>query len=719
MSPREAFSLRALSPLFRRRPASSFSARFSGLLPVCGRPTAMLPAWSTPLHAARRYTSSLPPRSSTHGGTSSSRDAAEDDDPVFSFVLPHRTMPLTKLAKLLPDEVLEQLENGLKSHLEKFPSRYRLLRGKNSLLHVQCEVTSGKEGSKGANRGEKETPRDKAAVACIRKSPGRFMTLESLMSCTHVTSPLPGAACVASHGEKGEEHIHMLEHFFREHVRPVGHAELWVLTEEYTLVNSPSSSSAAAATKEAAAIGPEETASADIEKTGAAGEKAVLQAFRWVQVADESSLDEVKEVLRGETRRDVLGKGMDGKAAPRGDASSVTAFTRSSSFVRFCVPSVSSTRGGATLAPHNVESLVEDYNLYRMCRALRTSTFMRLPELQDIVGEWLTQPLAVVLAIAGEESSKAEGLKDADAGRSLLNFERDPSDPARIIGVRFWLDEERYLPSLYRSASLTELEKALAEVGTTRGKSLSKLPNHLRVRVIDTTRLLKRCIALRELGASPLCHPDVLAYYVFDILPLDGQLLLTGHLPQLLPESVRRITDARSRAWLKGYPHLFRLVEIPPQVYVQRMDAPAPDGEEDHTMDCSQQAQEEDKDTARSSSRTTHDYKDQLLNDPEEQLRLLVSIVAARLEVCGARKLLPSHIPKFISSKVRRKMFPRGSGGITEYLRRHPDVFILTSGIHPHEPVVTLAPKYHPSPHSPPTNPTAETNTADGTKEGE
>ncbi|ESL08909.1 hypothetical protein TRSC58_03380 [Trypanosoma rangeli SC58] len=116
--------------------------------------------------------------------------------------------------------------------------------------------------------------------------------------------------------------------------------------------------------------------------------------------------------------------------------------------------------------------------------------------------------------------------------------------------------------------------------------------------------------------------------------------------------------------------------------------------------------------TPTSSSQAKYDPTEQLLNDPEEQLQLIISVVAARLEVLGTRKLLPSHIPKFISTKVRRQMFPRGFGGITEYLRRHPDVFILTSGIHPHEPVVTLAPKYHPSPHLP------LTNAADVTKEG-
>ncbi|EAN89928.1 hypothetical protein, conserved, partial [Trypanosoma cruzi] len=152
---------------------------------------------------------------------------------------------------------------------------------------------------------------------------------------------------------------------------------------------------------------------------------------------------------------------------------------------------------------------------------------------------------------------------------------------------------------------------------------------------------------------------------------------------------------------------------------VQRMEASAANSDEDDKQDESQKFKEEEQDTATGPLKASCEYQQRLLDDPEEQLRVVVSIVAARLGTCGSRKLLPSHIPKFISSDVRRKIFPRGSGGPKEYLMRYPEVFILTDGIHPHEPVVTLAPKYHPNPRLPPASDTVCATTAEANGKGE
>ncbi|RNC59562.1 hypothetical protein TcCL_ESM02765 [Trypanosoma cruzi] len=712
MSPGEVSSHRVFSPLIWRRFAPLIPSYSHGFFPVCARPITFCSAWSTPWHVIFRYASSLPSRPSPPCGSPLPSDVTEDDDPVFPFLLPNSTMPLTQLAKLLPDEVLEKLENGLKSHLENFPARYRIFRGTNGLLHAQCVTPAGNNGNKSTEEGKvEETQGKKKVSSSLPIVPGRFLTLESFMRFNYVARPSGTVDCNASHKEK-DENIQMMKHFFHGYVHPVKSAELWLLTAEYKLSKFPSAEAAATVT------GVEKRTVVEPEMTGVMEGKEVLQAFRWVHLDDREKLNQAVSMLRSEACSDSLGNDVGEKRASHGEVSSATTFRRSSTFVRFLVPTAPLPMD-ATTSSHCLENGIEDYNFYRMCRALSTTTFMRLPELQDVVEGWLTQPLAAVLAIAGEESKMSVGLNGVDEKRSLLEFECDPDDSTRIVGVRFWLDEERYLPPQYRSMSPAELEKELSELETITPKDLNQLSNHKRVKIIDRKRLLKRCIALHELGVSPICHPDVLAYYVFDILPMDGQLILTGHLPKLLPETMRRITDARSRAWLRGYPHLFRLVETPPEVCVQRMRASAANSNEDDKQDESQKFKGEEQDTATEPLEASCEYQQRLLDDPEEQLRVVVSIVAARLETCGTRKLLPSHIPKFISSDVRRKIFPRGSGGPKEYLMRYPEVFILTDGIHPHEPVVTLAPKYHLNPRLPSASDTVSATAADANGKGE
>ncbi|EKF32555.1 hypothetical protein MOQ_003592 [Trypanosoma cruzi marinkellei] len=711
MSPGEVTSLRVLSPLLWRRFASSVPSYSNGLFPVGARSNTFCFAWSTPWHVMRRYASSLPSRPSSPCGSPLPTDATVEDDPVLPFLLPNSTMPLTQLAKLLPDEVLEKLENGLKSHLENFPARYRIFRGTDGLLHAQCVTPAGNNGNKSTKEDKVEETQGKKKVSpSLSIVPGRFLTLESFMRCKYAEVSLGTVDCNPSY-EKKEKNIQMMKHFFHWYVYPLKRAELWVLTEEYKLSKFSSAEVAATVT------GAEKTTFVDPEMTEAMEGKEVLQGFRWVQLDNKEKLNQALSMLHSEACSDALGNDVGEKRASHGDVSSATTFRRSSTFVRFLVPTAPIPVDAAT-SSHCIENGIEEYNFYRICRALSTTTFMRLPELQDVVDGWLTQPLAAVLAIAGEESKKTVGLNGVDEKHSLLEFECDPDDSTRIVGVRFWLDEERYLPPQYRSMTPAELEKELSELETITPKDLNQLSNHKRVKIIDRKRLLKRCIALHELGVSPMCHPDVLAYYVFDILPLDGQLILTGHLPKLLPENMRRITEARSRAWLKGYPHLFRLVETPPEVCVQRMEAPAANSNEDDKQDESQKFQGEEQDNATGPLKEVCEYQQRLLDDPEEQLRVVVSVVAARLETCGTRKLLPSHIPKFITSDVRRKIFPRGSGGPKEYLMRYPEVFILTDGIHPHEPVVTLAPKYHPNPRLSSASDTVCATAADANEEG-
>lgn len=578
-------------------------------------------------------------------------DAEERTDPVFPFVAHNRVVPLTELAKLLPDEVIESLPNGLKSHLQGFPSRYRLSCGGNGILYVELIQEVGGEVSGGT-------------------SFRLFLPLEDIIQSR------TGAATFSGHCAEGggransneSRSIESMERVLQEWLKPNSGIQLWMLVAEYTAhkltENTTSWSGEMVAGVERATVDCSE------------GQR--LHAFRWAE-------------LNGETAKVAL-EAIRPECCDASQPSDSSPDTRVKTTLFLCFTSAAAySRIVLRAIPDPENKLVEDYNLYRLCRVLHTEAFTKLPELDEIAGKWLTQPLAVVLAIGGEES-KAGKVGNAETAQSILDFEYDPIDSSRIVGVRFWLDKARCLPALYQEKTCEELKKELEETNEWVPKSLQKLPNHKRVRLIDRKRLLLRCIALHELGPSPFCHPDVLAYYVFDLLPIDGTLIVTGHLPQLLPENIRRITDARSRTWIRKYPHLFRLVECPPELCVQRMAPVAPEGDE--ASECEQNI-----------NITSHipvsgqasEHHKRLLTDPEEQLRFMVSLVAARLAVCRSRNLLPSHLPKFISSELRRAILRRGSGGILGYLQQHPEVFILKHGIHPHEPVVSLTPEFHPN----------------------
>ncbi|ORC90491.1 uncharacterized protein TM35_000082890 [Trypanosoma theileri] len=676
--------------------------------------------WSTPLYSKRCLMHSLSPNSSLRD-ENITIDSHTDEDPVFSFLPPFSSIPLVKLAKLLPDEVIEKLDNGLKNHLERFPNRYRLFRTSNGLLNV--ELTKGgslQRRIKPKKKCIKEQPEYQIPHICF-PLPNRFFTLESIMKAFDSLGAVDSKN-VSDKEEKRileEEFLEKANLFVRERLFPVKSIQVWLLTEEHIMDESLTTTG-----KE------EEKGTVEEQQTEEKHGKSKLQAFRWVRIKDTEQFDNVLNQLRHEIVKKRLknGTNMDEKVSCVKPPSAVT--TRSTLYTRFITRPVMCSVVEKEKIPDDCNGIIEDYNVYRLCRALNTKTFIQFPELQDIAGDWLTQPLAAVLAIAGEESKTniEQGVKSH--GCSIFDFEYDPLDSTRVVGVRFWLDERRYLPSLYREKTLSELQEELSELKNTSPKKPKNIANHIRVRYIDKKRLLHRCIALHEIGVSPLCHPDVLAYYIFDLLPLDNQLILTGHLPKLLPDDVQRITDARVRSWLKQYPHLFRLVEHPPELFIQRVDVVSEENEgESHMNENNNKKQrkqqeqdiesQEKKNVMTGTSQYQTRYEEQLLVDPDEQLRFMVSLVASRLEVCKSRKLLPSHLPKFMTTELRRAILPRHSGGILSYLQRYPDVFILTYGVHPHEPVVTLTPRFHPNLENASQEGTEPINTVDSVKEKE
>ncbi|KEG13982.1 hypothetical protein DQ04_00681060, partial [Trypanosoma grayi] len=637
MAPGGNSCLSVMTPLLWRRltPHSRHHHRRAAYLFGCRRHIASLTAWPSALYSTHRLVSSAPLETHVPTFENSGIHPSVDDDPVASFLPRFCVTPLVQLAKQLPDEVIETLENGLKNHLERFPERYRLFRGSNGLLHVQRveRIPDAHEATEKVvtafqqqqNHNITDTP------SAERR---RFFRLEAVMNSNMLANSLNGWSDTDGNvveDEHEHELIGRMEGFIRDFVISKKGVELWLLTEEYTL-SKPSS---------APCVNGEEFSDAE-QVTELIKAKTTLKTFRWARLADAETISETLDMLREKARGAALSEHTSSD-----EGSHYSGSTRSTLYT--CLdPSVTVT------LKRPVEKLVdkgdgiEDYNVYRMCRALSTKAFMKLPELQSIVGEWLTQSLAAVLAVAGEETKTPADNAGFDVERSILDFEYDPNDATRVVGVRFWLDESRYLPSLYSEKASAELQQDLSEFKSTFPKKLEKLSNHKRVGLIERRRLLQRCIALHELGTTPMCHPDVLAYYVFDLLPQNGQLVLAGHLPILLPDEIRRTTDARSRAWLKKYPHLFRLVEKPPEMFVQRMDVPIDDGVGNQ--------EEQQKDAVAGPYKDHCDYEKQLLNDPDEQLRFIISLVAARLEVCQTKKrdLLPSHLPKFLSSKLRR-----------------------------------------------------------------
>nr|CCC52029.1 conserved hypothetical protein, fragment [Trypanosoma vivax Y486] len=581
-----------------------------------------------------------------------SRKNEDERDPVCLFLRRFCVTPLTQLAQRLPDEVIEKLPSGLRSHLEKFPMRYRL--------------SSNAQGTLFVERIDQEPKQQK------------IESKETSQPYTRIHSSVE--PCVD---------VDELELFIRERLMLAGGTRLWMLTTEHKW----------AETSDNAAGTPTDFSSAP----GAFGESSgvpsqplrqeTLVAMRWVCLSSKEEVDEALKTMRAEARK---GMPPDGLAASSGSLE----YSKSVLYVSHDTTDIHNALKGVTF-PLTDSSLVEEYNVYRLSRALSTRTFISLPELQELVEGLLTQSLPVVLAVGGEESRSADEGRCPGSRRSIFDFEYDPRDKCRIVGVRFWLDELRFLPSLYHERTTAELQGELADVMEQRSRmKIHKLPNQKRVSIISKTRLLSRCIALHEFGTSPFCHPDVLAYYVFDLLPMDDRLVITGHLPQLLPEEIRRVTDARCRAWLRRYPHLFRLVEHPPELCVQRVDAAmwVTGSASAHREQQEEDGQEQATHCTSNPVTSSDGYQQQLLTDPEEQLRFVVSLVAARLEANKSRKLLPSHLPKFMSSELRRVITPRHSGGIEGYLKRHPDVFILTYGDHPHEPTVSLAPQLHPNP---------------------
>ncbi|KAH9578394.1 hypothetical protein LSM04_006289 [Trypanosoma melophagium] len=673
---------------------------------------------STPLYSLQRFMHTPLSPNSTLCDENTTMGSHFDGDPVFSFLLPFSSMPLVQLSKLLPDEVLEKLDNGLKNHLKRFPSKYHLFRAPNGLLHVKLIRGASAQRKNKVKTNVKMEQQLDLILHRYFPLPYRFFTLDSIMNSFESRSDVDSES-ISGKEEKTKSKGELLEKvslFVRERLFPIKGAQVWLLTEEHIMDKS--------LTTTTTAIGMGEKATVEEQQIEVNQVKNKLQAFRWVYIKNIEEFDRALNQIRRNNFDTGLKSEINVGEEVSSERSATSVTTKSTFYARFVSPVVGTAENKETV-PDACDGIIEEYNVYRLCRALNTKTFLRFPELQDIAGEWLTQPLAAVLAIAGEENKRSTESGGISIGRSIFDFEYDPLDSTRVVGVRFWLDEMRYLPSLYREKTISEMNEELSELKSTKLKNTKNLPNHVRVRYLDRRRLLQRCIALHELGVSPLCHPDVLAYYVFDLLPLDNQLVLAGHLPKLLPDDIQRITDARPRAWLKQYPHLFRLVEHPPELFVQRVDVPAVGSKGDLNMnDKNNEKQEQvesqqEKIIMTGTSEKQNSYEEQLLVDPNEQLRFMVSLVATRLEVCKSRKLLPSHLPKFITTEIRRAIIPRHSGGILSYLQRYPDVFILTYGVHPHEPVVTLTPRYHPNLEKSSQESTDPVNTVNSVKEKE
>nr|CCC94153.1 conserved hypothetical protein [Trypanosoma congolense IL3000] len=597
-------------------------------------------------YLSRCFTCSVRHCLSSCSKTSEHPSVDDLEDPVCSFLKTNKPTPLTELARALPDDVIEQLTNGLKAHLESFPTRYQLSRNESGIFHVQKLQCNNTEA----------------------RTVPFFISLGNVFQFKINEGSTGGGDAVGmSDGDDGARYVERVRKFLRESEIPSEDIQLWMLSSEYAM-------NGATTVEQSPAVGEDFHVP---EESKALVPRKVLQAFCWIQLKDCGMVDEA------------LGN-VNSKTCEGGDnhGPSECVQVETSLYLR-----IASTRalGRLGLRLQGVATqVVEEYNLYRLCRVLTTNSFTNLSTLDSAVGEWLTQPLATVLALGTEERKVNEG--GDFHNQSVVIFDYDTKRSSRVVGVRFWLDEKKHLPPLYHDKSHQQLKDELEQLSIITKKELKSLRNEERVRIISRRRLLLRCMALHEYGPSVLCHPDVLAYYMFDLLPADGRLVITGKLPQLLPEAVRRVTDARCRVWLRNYPHLFRLVETPPELCVQRADAGA------SLRTPERREQQQVCDSPVPSPEQVLNHHERLLHDRQEQLWFMVSLVAARLDASPGKYLLPSHLPKFMSRELRRAIIPKNSGGIVSYLKQHPEVFILQYDVHPHEPVVSLAPDYHPNP---------------------
>ncbi|CUI15311.1 Hypothetical protein, putative [Bodo saltans] len=292
----------------------------------------------------------------------------------------------------------------------------------------------------------------------------------------------------------------------------------------------------------------------------------------------------------------------------------------------------------------------QEYDAYRLARFVAVGSPTTLSD--------LVASASTVLAIETYPNDGIESEQSADAERnamtsssSLLSqllqvlnvaiafpqlFELTPTT------VRFILDN-RYLPAKDDFSKLTdeELETQIEE----RREKVKKANNRVRVQSYEEMRYFKRLLSMRQSLISA-CDPNVLAYWIYDALETVEEPPTTGMCVQLLPQEVQDRTNGRSKSFQKRYPHLFRIVSVPPNYLLHRVDWPTPIVVTDSEVVAMSEAD------------------------------LITIVLGAFLERKKARRSKPvyacslaMHLPKNVKKRIQK------DGGLEKFLLKHPECF--------------------------------------------
>lgn len=195
-----------------------------------------------------------------------------------------------------------------------------------------------------------------------------------------------------------------------------------------------------------------------------------------------------------------------------------------------------------------------DYDAFRLARFLSTETFTPLSSLRRAPG---TLPSEIthdtdVNALHCWDVTQEDPLWIALHFPSMFLLD-DADRPSALL---FLLNEEyrsRHLSttgSKYQAMTIEQLEEALAA-------GRKELKNHS-YKFLKVRKAIKRAIQQKKwpLG-SPFLNQDVLAYYVFDLLP-EGQVVgLDDVRTKMIPGSILERCGTFSDAEFMKYPHLF------------------------------------------------------------------------------------------------------------------------------------------------------------------
>jgi hypothetical protein len=170
-------------------------------------------------------------------------------------------------------------------------------------------------------------------------------------------------------------------------------------------------------------------------------------------------------------------------------------------------------------------------------------------------------------------------------------------------------------------------------------------PRHKKYRITRKIIDLKNLLVHAEHpGPHPLMDPDVLALFVFDLLPTDSPVE-ADTLYSVMPRAAR-LGPSLVTAFFNRYPHLFKVFEMginPVTTFIQRADLPLP----------SQKAPEE-----LSEEEILEAVKSPFVFGSKENRCTTLSFVAGRL------------------LKTYRTAIDQRYGSLQGYIDKHPHVFV-------------------------------------------